>query len=114
MIKPHYGWYKSFKPLMIGLTLSVLLTMASYRMLTRYHLTHSHLVVTLFSLSIVQALAQFVFFLHLGIEQKPRWNVLLFLLALFIMCIVIGGSIWIMENLNYNLMTVEEMKKING
>lgn len=105
MIERHYGWNKSFKPLWLGLVFSLLLTVASYRILTRYHLTHTHLVVTLFTLGIVQALLQFVFFLHLGVEKKPRWNLMLFLFTLLVLILVIGGSIWIMENLNYNLMT---------
>ncbi len=104
MIDQHHGWYKSYKPLAIGYTLSLLLVVAAYRFLTRYHLTHTHLVVTLFAFCIIQAIIQLVFFLHLGIESKPRWNLMTFLFAVIVIVIVVGGSMWIMSNLRYNLM----------
>lgn len=104
MIDRHYGWNKSFKPLFIGYTLAILLTVAAYRFLIKYHLTHGALVGTLFTFAIVQALIQLIFFLHLGIEKKPRWNLITFLFTVLIIAIVVGGSIWIMENLRYDLM----------
>ena len=104
MLDRHHGWNTSFKPLAIGFTLSVLLTVSAYRIVTRYHLTHTHLIVTLFALCLVQALIQFIFFLHVGLESKPRWNVITLLFAVLVIVIVIGGSMWIMDNLNYNLM----------
>lgn len=107
MIKKYYGWLKSYKPLIIGYTFSLLLTLAAYRFLTRYHLTHGHLIVTLFSFAVIQAILQFFFFLQLGVEQKPRWSLGLFLFTLFIVFLVVGGSMWIMSNLDYNLMDMD-------
>ncbi|NGX46262.1 MAG: Cytochrome bo(3) ubiquinol oxidase subunit 4 [Chlamydiae bacterium] len=104
MIDQHHGWYKSFKPLAIGYTLSLLLIVAAYRFLTQYHLTHTELIIALFSFCIVQALIQLIFFMHLGIESKPRWNLITFLFTVLVLVIIVGGSIWIMENLEYNLM----------
>lgn len=104
MIDEHHGWNKSFKPLLIGFTLSILLTIAAYRILTRYHLTHGFLMVTLFSFCIIQACVQLTFFLHLGVESKPRWNLITFLFAILVIVVVVGGSIWIMETVKYNLM----------
>jgi cytochrome o ubiquinol oxidase operon protein cyoD len=104
MIDQHHGWYKSFKPLWIGYTLSLLLIVSAYRFLTYYHLTHGALIVALFFFALVQALIQLVFFMHLGIESKPRWNLITFLFTVLVLVIIVGGSIWIMENLDYNLM----------
>lgn len=104
MIKKRFGWLKSYKPLTIGYTLSVLLTFAAYRILTRYHLTHNHLIITLFSFAVIQAIIQFIFFLHLGVETKPRWGLAFFLFTLLVVIIIIGGTLWIMANLDYNMM----------
>lgn len=104
MIDRHHGWNKSFKPLYLGYTLSALLTVAAYRIATRYHLTAAALVYTLLSLCVIQAAVQFIFFLHLGLEAKPRWNVITFLFMVLVVAIIIGGSFWIMHNLDYNVM----------
>lgn len=106
MIDPHYGWLKSYKPLVIGYTLSLLLTLSAYLFVTRHHLRDGELIITLFTFAFIQSLLQFVFFLHLGIEKKPRWSMGFFLFTLFIVVIIIGGSMWIMSNLSYNLMNM--------
>lgn len=60
-------------------------------------------------LAVIQLCAQLVFFLHLGREQKPRWNLNAFLITLSLVLIVVIGSLWIMNHLNYN-MSPEQMK----
>lgn len=104
MMDKHHGWNISFKPLSIGFVLSILLILASHRLVTRYHLSHFDLMITLFSFGTILALVQLVFFLHLGVESKPRWNMITFLFMVLVIVVVIGGSLWIMQNLNYNVM----------
>lgn len=104
MIDLHHGWNRSLKPLFLGFTLSVILTYAAYRIVTRSHLAEEALIYTLFSLGAVQALLQFVFFLHVGLESKPHWNIITFLFMVLVVVVVIGGSLWIMHTLNYNVM----------
>lgn len=60
------------------------------------------LFITAFGL--VQAWIQLYTFLNLGKETKPRWNLMAFLFTLMVTFILVVGSIWIMYNLNYNLM----------
>jgi cytochrome o ubiquinol oxidase subunit IV len=55
-------------------------------------------------LTLFQALIQLFLFLHLGKEEKPRWNLLFFGFMALVSLIILIGSIWIMNNLNYNLM----------
>jgi cytochrome o ubiquinol oxidase subunit IV len=104
MIDRHHGWNVSLKPLFLGVIFSLILILAAYRIVTYYHLSNLVLIVTIFSLGIVQALIQLVFFLHLGLENKPYLNVVTFLFMVLVIIVVIGGSLWIMYNLNYNLM----------
>ena len=99
-----HGWSASLKPIWIGLVLSIILVLASYRIVTYYHLTSMELVYTVFGLGILQALLQLVFFMHLGLEDRPYWHLILFLFTATIVIIVIAGTIWIMSNLAYNLM----------
>lgn len=58
-------------------------------------------VITLFAL--MQFTLQMVWFLHLGHEHKPRVKTAVFWLMLTIVFIVVGGSVWIMNNLNYRM-----------
>ena len=104
MIDRHHGWNKSYKPLTLGYILSLLLTFASYRIVTKLHLTSTELTLTVFGFAILQGLIQLVFFLHLGVESKPYWNLITFLFMVLIIVIVVGGSLWIMANLHYNPM----------
>jgi cytochrome o ubiquinol oxidase operon protein cyoD len=53
-------------------------------------------------LAIIQLFVQLTFFLHLDRESKPWWNNTAFAFAVIVVVILVGGSIWIMANLNYH------------
>ena len=63
--------------------------------------------VFLAALAITQMIVQLLFFFHLGEEKKPRLNTMSFLFMLMVVGIIAFGSIWIMYNLNYNMMPHE-------
>jgi len=52
-------------------------------------------------LAVLQLLVQLILFLHLGREPKPRWNLIAFFFALFVVVVIVGGSLWIMNNVNH-------------
>ena len=54
--------------------------------------------------AVVQMLVHLHYFLHLDRSSSARWNVLALLFTLLIMFIFVGGSIWIMFDLNYRMM----------
>lgn len=87
-----------------GFVLSLILTLMAYLLVTHDVFSGWTLVYALASLAIVQLAAQLVFFLHLGRELKPRWNLTVMLFALMVVAIVVFGSLWIMKNLNYSHM----------
>lgn len=94
-----------------GLVLSLACTLIAYWMVSTHvngaHMTFSHtiLIVMLGILAISQFIVQLVYFLHLGTESRPRWKQLVFWFMIIIVLIIVGGSIWIMDNLNYNMMS---------
>jgi len=104
MIDRHHGWNVSYKPPILGLVLSLLLTAAIYRFTLWKHLEGFELNLTVFASGFVLALIQLIFFLHLGMESKPHWNLITFLFTLLVSIIIIGGSLWIMSNLSYDVM----------
>ena len=93
-----------FKTYMIGFLLSVVLTLASYFTVVEHLFPVRVIILAIFGFGLVQVFVQLVFFLHLGQEPKPRWNLTVFLFMLLVLSIIVFGSIWIMDNLMYNLM----------
>ena len=104
MLDAHHGWNRSYKPQFLGFVASLLLTVAAYRIVTHNELSDFLLHLTIFTFAVFQALVQLLFFLHLGMESKPHWGMITFLFTVLIIVVVIGGSLWIMSNLNYDLM----------
>lgn len=98
----------------IGFVLSLAITLIAYWMVY----AHSHgaqfsfpqavLIPMLGILAFSQFVVQLVYFLHLGTEQKPRWKLVVFWFMIIVVLIVVVGSLWIMQNLNYNMMPAPE------
>lgn len=86
-----------------GYLLSIGLTLAAYFMVTRQTATYHWLVAAIIGLAILQFIVQLVFFLHLRAETKPRWKLLVLVLMLLLVIILVGGTLWIMNNLNYHM-----------
>ncbi len=72
--------------------------------------SHDSLLWWAITFAIAQLTVQVIFFLHLKSESGPKWNTIAFGLTIFIVLIVVGGSLWIMQNLDHNMthMPVED------
>ena len=92
------------KAYVVGFSLSILLTLAAYFLVANRLLSGGVLIAAVIGLALVQLAVQLIFFLHLGQESKPRWNLAVFLGTVSIILIIVIGSLWIMNNLNYNHM----------
>jgi len=88
-----------------GFVLSISLTIAAYLMVVNHTLSKWQLVYAIAVLAFIQFLVQLIFFLHLGREMKPRWKLGVFLSMVLIVLIVVIGSLWIMDSLNYRMMS---------
>lgn len=91
----------------VGFVLSLILTLAAYFTVVNDILSGRTVVIVIAGLAVAQLLVQLVFFLHLHRESKPRLNLLVFSFMLMVVGIVVIGSLWIMENLNYNMLPHE-------
>lgn len=101
-IKKSHGSYWNN---ILGLFLSLALTFGAYFLVERHVLTGGVLDFAVIALCVVQVIVQLLFFLHLGEETKPYWNTIAFLFMLMVIVILIVGTLWIMYNLDYRLMT---------
>ena len=67
-------------------------------------LSRSAVLVGIFGAAIVQILVHLHYFLHLDTSSAARWNVLALMFTVLIMILFVGGTLWIMYNLNYRMM----------
>jgi len=96
----------------LGFVVSLLLTMCAYWLVAGHFISGKGLVAALMTLALTQFAVQLVFFLHLGQEEDPKWNLQLFLFAVMVVGILVLGSLWIMSNLNYHMDTHKYEKSI--
>ncbi len=93
---------------MVGFFLSLILTYEAYLLVTYHILSDRLLLAAVVVAAVMQLVVQLVFFLHLGSESKPRWNLIVFLFTLMVLVILVFGSLWIMHNLDYHMMSPVE------
>jgi cytochrome o ubiquinol oxidase subunit IV len=112
-VKAEAG-HGSLKSYIVGFGLSIALTLIAYVMVVKRLFSGKALVLAIMGLAVIQLYVQLYFFLHMGRESKPRWNLIVFLFMLLVLLIVVGGSLWIMYNLNYHTMSPSEIMKDEG
>jgi cytochrome o ubiquinol oxidase operon protein cyoD len=103
--------YQIYMKYLVGFTLSVLITFGSYFLVANKLADGYMLLIMLFILAFSQLFVQLLFFLHLGEEKKPRLRVQAFTFMFIILVIIVGGSIWVMHHLNYNMMNFTSEQK---
>ena len=92
-----------------GLGLAVLLTATSFFVAGTDLVWQPSIPVAIIVLAIAQMGVHIVFFLHITTGADNTNNVLALAFGLLIVILVIGGSLWIMANLNHNMMTMPQV-----
>jgi cytochrome o ubiquinol oxidase operon protein cyoD len=88
----------------IGLGLAILLTGTSFFVAGTNLVWEPSIPVALIVLAIAQMGVHLVFFLHITTGPDNTNNVLALAFGILIVILVMGGSLWIMDNLNQNMM----------
>ncbi|MFL6600251.1 MAG: cytochrome o ubiquinol oxidase subunit IV [Steroidobacteraceae bacterium] len=94
---------------LIGLGLAVLLTIASFWAAQTHVIYGPGIPVAIVVLALAQMGIHLVFFLHITTAPDNTNNVLALAFGILIACLVIFGSLWIMANLNHNMMPAAHM-----
>lgn len=97
----HQGSLKSY---IIGFILSVILTVIPFTMVMTGSASHKVILATVVLLAVVQIIVHLIYFLHMNGSSEERWNLVAFVFTVIIIAIVVIGSLWIMYNLNMNMM----------
>lgn len=82
----------------VGFALSIVLTLAAFWIAP---LLGTFAAAAIILLALIQLLVQLVFFLELGSGPKEQSNLLVFIFTCIIITILIGGTLWIMSNLDH-------------
>jgi cytochrome o ubiquinol oxidase operon protein cyoD len=92
-----------------GLGLAILLTVSSFFVAGTDLVWQPSIPVALVVLAIAQMGVHLVFFLHITTGADNTNNVLALAFGVLIVFLVMAGSLWIMANLNQNMMPMDQM-----
>lgn len=93
------------KTYLVGFVLAVLLTLVPFALVARGALPLLPTLVLIAILGVVQMAVHLHFFLHLDLSAERRDNLLTLAFAAVIIVIMVGGTIWILFDLHYRMMT---------
>jgi cytochrome o ubiquinol oxidase operon protein cyoD len=95
-----------------GLGLATLLTATSFFVAGTDLVWEPSIPVALVVLAIAQMGVHLVFFLHITTGPDNTNNVLALAFGILIVILVMGGSLWIMANLNHNMMPMDQLMQM--
>jgi cytochrome o ubiquinol oxidase operon protein cyoD len=96
----------------VGLGLAILLTATSFFVAGTDLVWEPSIPVAIVVLAIAQMGVHLVFFLHITTGADNTNNVLALGFGLLIVFLVMGGSLWIMSNLNHNMMPMDQIMQM--
>jgi cytochrome o ubiquinol oxidase subunit IV len=96
----------------IGLGLAVLLTAVSFFVSGTTWVWGPSIPVALVVLAIAQMGVHLVFFLHITTGPDNVNNVMALAFGVLIVFLLLAGSLWIMENMNYNMTPMGQMMQM--
>jgi len=97
---------------LVGLGLAILLTATSFFIAGTNLVWQPSIPVAIIVLAIAQMGVHLVFFLHITTGPDNTNNVLALAFGLLIVFLVIGGSLWIMSNLNHSMMPMDQLMRM--
>lgn len=96
------GAHGSRKSYIVGFLLAIALTIVPFGLAMTHASIGTPLLITVFALA--QIMVHIVYFLHVDRSAEQRWNLTALVFTAIVVCIILGGSLWIMHNLYINMM----------
>ena len=103
---PNYGMgKKTFNTYFLGFVLCIILTLIPFYSIMHSVANKATLIFILLSSAVIQFFVQVICFLRMnGNTEQGQLNIMSFIFTGVVTVVVIGGSLWIMSNLNYFMM----------
>lgn len=92
------------KSYVIGFILAFMLTALAFTLVWTHALPDSTIRVIIVFCALIQVLVHLYFFLHLNFVSTPRENLLALAFACILIFLMVGGSVWIMFDLQHRMM----------
>ncbi|WP_045393263.1 cytochrome o ubiquinol oxidase subunit IV [Falsirhodobacter sp. alg1] len=109
----HHGEshsHGSFKSYMIGFVLSVILTAIPFWLVMTGGLdSRVATILSVTGFAIVQIIVHVYFFLHVTSDSEQGWTMTAGVFTLVVVGIMVSGSVWVMFNMNENMMPAHDM-----
>jgi len=96
--------HSSVKSYVIGFVLAVILTVIPFKIVMDGTMDRGTMLWIILGMAAVQIIVHLKYFLHLDGSDGQRWNVTALIFTVLILFIVLAGSLWIMHNMNANMM----------
>ncbi|WP_339109148.1 cytochrome o ubiquinol oxidase subunit IV [Thioclava sp. GXIMD4216] len=99
--------------LMIGFVLAVILSIIPfYLVMADVEMSRTTIIGIIMGLGAVQIIVHLVYFLHVNRSVEEGWTLAASVLAIIILCIVLAGSLWVMHNMNENMMPMPSQEQM--
>jgi cytochrome o ubiquinol oxidase operon protein cyoD len=95
---------RNAKTYLIGLAFALVLTAIPFGLVAFGGLPRRTTLIVIAAFAVVQIFVHFRFFLHIDFRSTPRENLVALAFAAVIICIMVGGSLWIMFDLYHRMM----------
>ncbi len=96
--------HNGLKAYLVGFVLAVLLTVIPFAAVMAGGVDRTAALLIVAVAAVIQVAVHLVFFLHMDTSPAQRSNTLTFIFTIVVVAILIGGSLWIMYNLNSNML----------
>ena len=110
----HGSTLKGIQTYVLGLILATGLTATSFWAASTHVLWGPGVPIGLCVLAIAQMGIHLVFFLHITTGPDNTNNVLALAFGVLIVFLVVAGSLWIMANLNSNMLPMDQMDRLTN
>jgi cytochrome o ubiquinol oxidase operon protein cyoD len=97
---------------LVGLGLAIGLTLASFWAAGTHLIWSPGVPIALAVLAIAQMGVHLVFFLHISSSPDNTNNILALAFGILIVGLVVGGSLWIMANLDNNMLPMSQLMQM--
>ncbi len=99
----------TMRTLMTGFALAVILSVIPFALvMMESDMSRTWLIGIIMGLGAIQIIVHLVYFLHLKSDNEGGWTMSATILAVVIVGIVLAGSLWVMHNMNANMMPMSE------
>lgn len=106
----QHGSHGSMGTLMTGFALAALLTIIPFALVMgEVQISRIAMIGIIMGLAAVQILVHLVFFLHVNRSAEGGWTLAASIFSVIILVIVLAGSLWVMHNMNENMMPMPDM-----